>query len=72
MVAAINSTVSRSTGYAPHEVFFGEEPRPLLPSSSPPVSFRLGEESAQQVDTYVRHVKERLRALTADARVTQE
>ena len=71
VVAAINQTVSRSTGYAPHEIFFGEAPRPIIPAApGAPVSFRLGEETAQTVDTYVRHVKQHLRALAADARAT--
>jgi hypothetical protein len=36
--AAINATVNRSTGFAPHEVLFGEPPSPLLPRDDlPPV-----------------------------------
>ena len=30
VVAAINATVSRTTGYSPHEIFFGEAPSPLV------------------------------------------
>ena len=40
---AINSTVSRATGFSPHEVFFGEAPSPLISSMhSPPVDAQVG------------------------------
>lgn len=54
VTAAINATVSRSTGYSPHEVFFGEPPKPLIPfAADPPVPIRLGDEDAATVDEYV-------------------
>jgi hypothetical protein len=51
VVSSINSTVSRTVGYSPHEVFFGEPPRPLVPDAlGTPISIHLGEESATTVD----------------------
>ena len=47
--AAINAMVSRVTGYSPHEIFFGEPPKPLLPPNSalPPLPHNLGEGSVE-------------------------
>lgn len=68
--AAINATICRSTGYSPHEIFFGEPPTPLLPPNDalPPIPFNLGEAS---VEDYVRAVKRRLAHLHAKAAAQQ-
>ena len=48
VMGAINATVSRSTGYSPHEVFFGEAPKPLIPANiGAPISISLGEKDPQ-------------------------
>ena len=56
--AAINSSVSRTTGISPHEILFGEPPSPLLPNSSlPPVPADL---AAQPVGDFVQVLRRRL------------
>ena len=43
--SAINCTVSRTTGLAPHEAFFGEPPSPLIsgdPTLEPAIDWQLG------------------------------
>ena len=66
--AAINATVCRGTGYSPHEIFFGEPPRPMLPpyEALPPVPFNLGE---TPVEDYVKSIKHRLATLRAKAAI---
>jgi hypothetical protein len=72
VVAAINATVSRTVGYSPHEVFFGEAPRPLVPADGePPVPISLGEEPAEAVEQYVRRVKAYLQQVRTRARQIQ-
>lgn len=64
VVSAINMTVSRSVGYSPHEVFFGEPPRVVVPASiGAPVSIHLGEESPEAVTQYVRRIRQQLRVI---------
>ena len=61
--AAVNHTVSRVTGYSPCEVFFGEQPEPLLFAEVGPlpvVDAKLGNECHEQVREYVQALKERL------------
>jgi hypothetical protein len=72
VTAAINATVSRTTGYSPHEIFFGEPPKPLIPADTPPVSLRLGEESPATIDIYVRKIRRSLARLHQQARATQQ
>ena len=72
VTAAVNATVSRTTGYSPHEVFFGEPPKPLLPlAAEAPVSIRLGEEDAATVDGYVQQIRRSLHRLRLQVRATQ-
>ena len=67
--AAINGTISRSTGFAPHEVLFGEPPSPLLPRNDlPPVPPDL---ASQPLDQYVKPLRKRLASIHAAAREAQ-
>jgi hypothetical protein len=69
VTSSINSTVSRAIGYSPHEVFFGEPPRPLIPDAlGMPVSIHLGDESAAVVDQYVCRIRQQVARVQARAR----
>ena len=72
MVAAINSSVSRTVGYLPHEVFFGEPPRHLVPSAvGQPIAISLGEESPETVEQYVRRIRAQVQRIHTTARDIQ-
>ena len=72
MVAAINSSVSRTVGYSPHEVFFGEPPRHLVPSAvGQPIAISLGEESPETVEQYVRRIRAQVQRIHTTARDIQ-
>ena len=58
-------------GYSPHEIFFGEPPKPLVAVQSSPVSISFGEEPAETVDAYVARIRTHLRSVHANARTMQ-
>ena len=69
---AYNATRSAVTGYSPHYLMFGQQPRllvdfvfPTIGSSDSPMR----EASARKVDTYVASVRDRLRSTLREAQV---
>ena len=65
-----NSTVSRSTGFSPHEILFGEPPAPLLPGVQlPPVPADLAE---RPVDEYLRVLQRRLARIKQQVLLSQQ
>lgn len=58
---AINSSISRATGFSPYEIFYGEGITPLLtglPEKATPM--KLGEVDPVALDKYVKVLKRRL------------
>ena len=54
IVATLNATTARSTGLCPHEVFFGEKPKPLVEAvlpGLPPAD--LTNTTAEELESYV-------------------
>jgi hypothetical protein len=73
VMSAINSTVSRTTTFAPHEVFFGEPPRPLVAESpGAVVPFNFGEMSQEELAKYMAVLKRKIHAIKAKAASAQE
>ena len=69
MAGAINAMTTRSIGFSPHELFFGEAPRHLVPSIiGEPIPLHLGDEDFPDVEAYVKCVKRRLAQLQKQAR----
>jgi hypothetical protein len=69
--AAINHSVSRATGFSPHEIFFAEAPVPLAlgeVGSLPTVDFNLGSKDSQgEIAEYVQHAHEYIRTVREKA-----
>lgn len=64
--AAINATVSRSTGFTPHEILFGEPPSPLLPGHElPPIP---DNSALLPMEDYLRALRKRLNAIHVQVR----
>ena len=70
IVHAYNATRSTVTGYSPHYLMFGQQPRlpvnfvfPTIGSSKAPMR----EASARKVDTYIASVRDRLRSTLREA-----
>ena len=67
--AAINATISRTIGYSPHEVLFGEPPSPLMPLDDlPPVPLT---SAPQPVEDFMQALRRRLAAIRTRAQEAQ-
>lgn len=69
--AAINHSVSRATGFSPHEIFFAEAPIPLSfgeVGSLPVVDHEMGNKENQgEVAEYIQHAHEYVRTVRKKA-----
>lgn len=71
VAAAVNTTVSRSSGYSPHELFFGEAaPTMIGPSLQmlPAVGWDLGNEGRDELGTAIQAMRKRMDDIRSRAR----